>query len=160
MCTLNTIIDIFNSLSSFLTPIIAVFVAIIAANQYKVQKDKLKLDLYEKRFKIYLEISIVFNLIFHNRTISTDQLNNLRVGVFGYEFLFGKEIVAFIDELIITSDQLVRNEDRGKTRFTDVGIDVEVETLKILKDNLLKWFKDHESFNSLFEKYLTFKNLY
>jgi hypothetical protein len=64
-------------LSALLTPIVGLFGALIAYQQWRIARNKIKLDLYEKRFAIYEATLLFYQKIIACTadTIKTDDFN-------------------------------------------------------------------------------------
>ena len=86
-------------LAGFLTPMIGVIAAYVAWQQWKTSHQKLMLDLYDRRLRIYEEVVKVLAIITRDADISYESLAIFRSSVAEADFIFGPEIVAFIDEI-------------------------------------------------------------
>jgi hypothetical protein len=98
-----------------LTIIIAGGVAITAYMQYKLAKDKFKLNLFEKRYKIYKEIESFLIDIQRDAKVSIEQKAKLYNDTQDAVFLYKDDITDYID--IIQKKranyiQLVKNHRR------------------------------------------------
>jgi len=60
-----TWIYVFNAL---LTPVIAGVVAYIAYQQHKTNRDRLRLDLYDRRLKVFEGLMVLLSIIFQKGT--------------------------------------------------------------------------------------------
>lgn len=95
MC-IDQVIEISKAL---LTPIIAVVTAYIAYQQWKTNQQKLFLDLYDRRLKVYEEVRQILSIILRDAKASYDDLLKFRRAVSEADFLFGPEISEYIDEI-------------------------------------------------------------
>ena len=80
-----------------LTPLIAIITVYIAWQQWKTNKKKLFLDLYDRRLKIYEELRQILSIILRDARASYDDLMKFRRAVSEADFLFGSEITSYID---------------------------------------------------------------
>ena len=97
---MRTLTEILNILSGFLTPIIAVLAIIIAYRQYKIQKYRVRIDLFDRRLKIYNAIMDFMSHVRQKGDASNDQIFNLIERTIDSRFLFKGEIKNHIESLI------------------------------------------------------------
>jgi hypothetical protein len=86
----------FNIIQGGLTLIIATIVAYIAWQQWQLNRTKHRLNLYDRRLKIYQEVKVVLSLVARDTDINFDKLLEFRSNVSEADFLFGPEITEFI----------------------------------------------------------------
>jgi hypothetical protein len=91
--------DIVKLSGALLTPLIAVVAAYIAWQQWKTNRQKLVMDRYDRRLRIYEEVRKILSIILRDAKASTDDLLKFRTSVSEADFLFGPEIMAYIDEI-------------------------------------------------------------
>ncbi len=84
---------------ALLTPLIAVVATYIAWQQWKTNQQKLNLERYDRRLRVYEEVRKILSIIFRDANASTDDLLKFRTSVSEADFLFGPEIPAYIDEV-------------------------------------------------------------
>lgn len=139
--------------------IIGLLGAWIAFQQYQTNRQKLKLDLYDKRIKLY---NYIMSAIYAAQTKKRDEIyakyQEFDSHLYEISFLFDKgierevyEIVSKIDELIIvledyeqkSTEQNLKPADRHKVAETRQWFNSKKATLK-----------------SLFEPYLSFATIY
>ncbi len=84
---------------ALLTPVIAIVATYIAWQQWKTNQQKLLLDLYDRRLKVYEEVRQILSLILRDAKASYDDLMKFRMAVSEADFLFGPEISTYIDEI-------------------------------------------------------------
>jgi len=161
--------DFLTLLSGLLAPIIGIIAIYIAyqqkeINQLKVKNDelanrlKLKLDLYEKRFSVYIALTEILRAAHHpddNRT----KLYEFHRFVSESYFLFDDDVIQYLLEVadrynqlrsvqaLLDQQSLERGEERSK--------------LALKQDDLFKWFDLHqlEAARQVFSKYLLLKEL-
>ncbi|MEX2172196.1 MAG: hypothetical protein WD851_22945 [Pirellulales bacterium] len=82
-----------------LTPVIAIVATYIAYQQWQTNRQKLILDRYDRRLRIYEEVRRILSIILRDANASTDDLLKFRTSVSEADFLFGPEIPEYIDEI-------------------------------------------------------------
>jgi len=86
-------------LKSLLTPVIAIIATYIAWQQWKTNKQKLNLERYDRRLRIYEEVKKILTIIARDKGTTTEDLLKFRASVSEADFLFGPEIPKYIDEI-------------------------------------------------------------
>ncbi|MEW5957573.1 MAG: hypothetical protein AB1801_07610 [Chloroflexota bacterium] len=86
-------------LSGLLTPVIAVVTAYIAYRQYKNDNERLKRDLYEKRYGIYSNLMETIALVVQEANVDMKTLINFKKSTREAYFLFGDDISSYLDEI-------------------------------------------------------------
>ncbi|GLR77121.1 hypothetical protein [Aliivibrio sifiae] len=86
-------------LSGLLTPVIAIIATYIAYQQWKLNKQKLMLEKYDRRLKIYEEVKKVLILITRDAEISHKNLLEFNISVSEADFLFRHEISDYLQEI-------------------------------------------------------------
>jgi hypothetical protein len=83
--------------------VIGVWITIIVAwtgyQQHRLAKEKLKLDLFEKRFSVYKGVQIFLSQIMQEGKLNLDSLSELHKATQEAEFLFEVEIPKYIDSI-------------------------------------------------------------
>lgn len=112
-------------LASMLTPLIAMIATYIAYQQYKMNQLKVRLDRYDRRLKVYEEVRRVLSVIMRDADVSLDELLKFRIATSEADFLFGKEIPEYLDELYKRGVNLRRwnDEYRDYTQVKPEGYD-------------------------------------
>lgn len=82
-----------------LTPLIAVVATYIAWQQWKTNQQKLILDRYDRRLRVYEEVRKILSIIIRDGKASYDDLLKFRTAVSEADFLFGTEIPEYIEEI-------------------------------------------------------------
>lgn len=144
-------------LQASLTPLIAVIAVLVAWLQYKNTRYKTKLDLYEKRYRVYQAIKEVRDVAISETSVKREEMLELISKTKEVEFLFGKEVNEYIKTLhlnLIKLNMSTTKLDRAIERSEDVK-NYSEENAK-----LLHWLTDQPPvINKLFKKYLSFENL-
>lgn len=84
---------------ALLTPIIAVVTTYIAYQQWKINRQKLFLDLYDRRLKVYEEVRQILGMVARDARASYDDLLKFHIAVSEADFLFEPEISEYIEEI-------------------------------------------------------------
>ena len=84
---------------ALLTPIIAIVATYVAWQQWKTNQQKLNLERYERRLRVYEEVRKILSIILRDAKASTEDLLKFRTSVSEADFLFGPEIPEYIDEI-------------------------------------------------------------
>ena len=87
------------ALKALLTPVIAGVAAYIAWQQWKTNALKVKLDRYDRRLRIYEEVKRILSLIMRDANADVEELLKFRTATAEADFLFGKEIPDYLDQI-------------------------------------------------------------
>jgi hypothetical protein len=90
---MENIIDI---LKALLTPLIAIVATYIAWQQWQTNQQKLKLDRYDRRLRVYEEVIRILSIIFRDAKASRGDFLKFRTSVSEADFLFGPEIPQYM----------------------------------------------------------------
>jgi hypothetical protein len=80
----------------------------IAFNQYRTNRDKLRLDLFEKRLEAYEKLQEYFNDVLRNGCVEDKAIPILAEARYKSLFLFGNEITEYIDEVCAKMSEMRR----------------------------------------------------
>ena len=106
------ILDFFReNLQTTLTVIIACIATYIAYQQHVTNRNKLKLDLFDRRLKVYYSMRNYLVMIQRDARVHADELMNLRRDLIGADFLFGKDATKFNEAIIDKSIALLTTQD-------------------------------------------------
>jgi hypothetical protein len=150
--------DFWDIVASFGVLIVGCITAYVAYKQHKTDKDKLKLDLYEKRFKVFQAIMELNSKIFRDANISISDLQIFLASTREANFLFDDDIKKFIEELYQKAIRLRFVEER----LGDQRLPVGNERTKFANESheILTWFGEiPRKTEKKFEKYLSLKNI-
>jgi hypothetical protein len=132
---------------------IACAVGYIAWRQWKTAHDKLKLDLFEKRFAIWTSVQEFLNDILHNMDVDHPRISHFVWETNNAKFLFGSEVDEYLELIrkkaidLISINRLRRQEAP------------QIESNTNQKDSeLLDWFVEQSNSVSVkkFKKYFQF----
>jgi hypothetical protein len=84
---------------SIATLFLSVAVVIIAALQWRVADNKLRLDLFDRRYKVYNATRKFLSVILRDATFADSDLFEFYAGTSDAEFLFGAEVTAYLGQI-------------------------------------------------------------
>jgi hypothetical protein len=97
-------------LAAALTPLLAIVAAYIAYQQYRTARHKLRLELYDRRFKVYSAVTACLRGIASAKNLPPEELNELITSLHAQAaeaaFLFGPEVRQFIGEISVKAARL------------------------------------------------------
>jgi hypothetical protein len=85
-------------LSGLLTPVIALIAAYVAWRQWQTAKDRLRLDLFDRRLAIYNAAFDFIRSISLSGGVDQDELRNFWTGLHGAEFLLDSDLCKYLRE--------------------------------------------------------------
>jgi hypothetical protein len=85
----------FSSVALFLS----IAVAIIAALQWRVADNKLRLDLFDRRYKVYDATRKFLSVILREANFANPQLFEFYAGTSDAEFLFGPDVTEHLEKI-------------------------------------------------------------
>jgi len=137
-----------------LTLAIAAFVALVAWRQHKTDRDKVRLDLFDKRFASYEALRRFLKMIMSNPA-GLNELQQLYEETSTMSFLFGSDINDYRRKLHHNAVRL-RTVDH---MVDDLKNDDERSDLLEEREKLQKWLiNQFRDMPKEFEKYLIFKD--
>lgn len=179
------LMNLLTILSGLLAPLIAIIATYVAFQQYRANKKqgelklkldtdsselekrrlnleeyKLKLDLYNKRFRIFEETKKVLHKIVQDAKIEIIELRDFRFSTNESRFLFDTDISQFLDELKTKAIKLNHSENEFKNLKLYPVRTQERNEKNEENQQLIEWF--NSAYNNIeikFDKYLNFKNL-
>ena len=95
----NLVTSIMPVLAALLTPTIAAVAVLIAYEQFVINRRQYRLALFEKRYAIFNATAKFIAVILQEANISVRQCIQLLQDTRDSEFLFGKDVTEFIDEV-------------------------------------------------------------
>ena len=151
MCCIS-VEEMIKLLSGLLTPVIAALGVYIAYQQWKTNHNKLRVDLFERRYDVFLKFASFIANILSNGGVRNNEHHQFIKDTKGSRFIFGIETHNYSEEIfkkagrLSTLDKLLENErDEGK-RGTILEEHQKIE----------EWFQSElNGIEARFEKYLT-----
>jgi hypothetical protein len=141
-------------------PIMALIAACIAGGiayqQWITARNKLKLDLFDKRMKIYDACSELLRCI--NMPIRTDydEVMQLVYTTNGHHWLFGSEVTVYIDALLERSEEIAKKQPLAADGLDDnQKFALALGFFENTKENYLK---DVKSLDAIFAPYMRLKH--
>jgi len=101
------------------TILVAAFAAYVAYQQFRLGREKFKLDLFEKRFSVFAGTRRLLSRILADGDIKLENFFEFRAAVAEATFLFGTDITVYLDE--IDKKALRLNSLREEMRPLPVG---------------------------------------
>lgn len=139
------------TISGFLTPVLAVTTGTILVLQYLLAKSRWRLNLYDKRYPVYLTTMEYLSSIVKNANLKQDELMKFLRNSRDKDFLFKKDIQEHLEQLytrgvdLMTIGRKLENAPVGDNRSQLVDKESE----------LFEWFsKQFEITKGLFGEYL------
>jgi hypothetical protein len=86
-------------LFSIATLFLSVAVVVIAWQQWRVAKNKLRLDLFDRRYKVYDATRKFLAVILREAKLTDPQLFEFYAGTSDAEFFFGAEVVDYLEQI-------------------------------------------------------------
>lgn len=83
--------------TAFATPVVAVLGLWIAYRQWATARDKLRLDLFERRMAIYDAFRKILGRIGHQAWVSQDDIVQYLIDVSGAKWLFEQEVADYLE---------------------------------------------------------------
>ena len=141
---------------TFVAFVVGIVAAILTVWQWKIGRDKLRLDLFEKRYVIYDETQKVIATALQNGTVSYDEVTEYHRKTKGTEFLFGAEVQDYLDQIRKNLNQLAYLE-RSIAQDNDPNRSKHIDEARQIKDYLEQALM--VGVRSKFMKYLHFGHL-
>jgi len=112
--------------AGFLTPIIGALAVYIAWQQHRTNRNNLRLNLYDRRYEVFDALMSLLAHIAQRVDVTDEQLYEFYRATNQSQFLFGKEISEYLEEISknarnlqylakILEDQSLSEKDRQKT---------------------------------------------
>jgi hypothetical protein len=119
---------------------IAIGAAWIGFQQWRTANDRLVMDLFDRRFKIYDDVAKLVHDVSASSHVDDQTMSLFYLSTHQVKFLFGTEVEAYFEEIrvalrTIESTRLIRkrNEGRLTKEALDANIDKADEALKFLR---------------------------
>ncbi len=87
-------------LSALLTPTIAVLAAVIASLQWRTARNKLKLDLFDRRYAVYESVNGLLGSIMSSGSTSQEEELKYLIGTRGTKWLFNASVAEYLEKNI------------------------------------------------------------
>ena len=143
-------------LAPIATLIVGLVAAFIAYQQYSIAHTKLKLDLFDRRYRIYEAARKFLALILQRATFDDKDLFEYYAGISDAKFLFPKEVTDYL-KLISTRAVQMRTYAR---KYEHLPVGNERSALVDKESEELVWIgRQIIEFSSVFAPYMSFTNI-
>jgi hypothetical protein len=150
---------IFKLAPAFVALVVGSFGTYIAFNQYRTNRDKLRLDLFEKRLEAYEKLQEYFNCLFRDAHVDDKMISILAEARYKSLFLFGNEITEHINEVWHKAIKMRYLNVKLHGLHRSGGLPIGEERNKVCEEesSILQWNIDQQN-DSLkrYAKYLKF----
>lgn len=85
-------------LSALLTPIVAVLGSFVAFRQWRLAQNKLKLDLFDRRFSVYKAASMLLTSIMTSGKAQDEDVFRYKVATLEAKWLLSSEVAEYLDK--------------------------------------------------------------
>lgn len=143
-------------LQGLLTPLIAMIAVYFAYQQHRTARDKLRLDLYSKRFAVYHGLRDLIAIVVRDASVELSDINSFSATTLEATFLFEDEISEYLRAVRSCAIDLrsLRDKLDGPGSFP---VGRERSAAAEAEGQLLRWFTEQgEAARNLFSKYLRF----
>jgi hypothetical protein len=82
-----------------LSPAIAGVAVYIALRQWLTNRHRVKLDIFDRRFRVFLEVRKILSSVIPEGSASSELFLNFRTSVAESYFIFGAEIESYLEEI-------------------------------------------------------------
>jgi hypothetical protein len=141
---------------ALLTPLIALIGVVVGYQQWRTNSQKLRYDLFEKRYAIYESAVKFIASIMREGRPSEETQNAFLVGTQGSKLLFGKEVQEYLHALWVDAVEM----EMHQAIFSDLPIGEQrsehVKAAATIKKNLPKQF---ESLEEVFFPYINLASI-
>ena len=139
---------------TILTIINALFVTFVVFMQYKLSKDKFKLDLFEKRYAVYKATQKFLSKISLEAKIELDDLGRFKAETQDAVFLYKNDIVTYLED--IYSKALSFWQKQENIRDVPIG-DERSSMSRELSESFHELVSQLPELKNKFKSYLSFK---
>jgi hypothetical protein len=140
-------------LTALATPTLAIFGICVALLQWRLSRHKLKMDLFDKRYQVYLSAQQFISHVASDAKVDFNEIikfgRNTKQGI----FLFDKNVTNYLNQIDKKAMELLKiQSELGRAPEADRN------TLWKNEDIALKWFYDQSTeINQYFHKTLDVK---
>lgn len=143
-------------LSGLLTPVIAIVASYVAWQQWRTNRNKLKLDLFDRRLAVYKAARSLIGTVLAENNVTNKQLFDYLSGTAEAHFLLDEMITRYLDEelyrkacALAALRDTMQGLPEGEERSRNISSQGELRT----------WFlKQHEALNMKFAPYLRLRH--
>jgi hypothetical protein len=137
--------------------LVAIAVGFVAYRQWATARDRVKLDLYDRRFAVYERLRTLLAIALQDGTISYEAVLTFAQNTRGLEFLFGYEVEEYLEGIRKNLNMWAYHEGRirqgPQVANYEKQVDESAKLASYVADELTK------NARPKFEKYLSFSHL-
>jgi hypothetical protein len=143
---------------AILTPLIALIAVYIAYQQYDTNRQKLRLDLYNKRFEVFLGLQNLLLYIGQHADVNSEALYNFEVTTSQSVFIFDKDVSDYLQKVAKKARNLRYQNFKidSDSPFLPVGEERD-KLCEENKDLLLEFMQEFKISEQIFAKSLKIK---
>jgi CYTH domain-containing protein len=135
---------------------LSVAVGIVAWQQWRVARNKLRLDLFDRRYKVYNATRAFLSLVLDN-AVTEEKLAEFNLATSDAEFLFGDDVVQFLTQIRQRATNLLSLKIPDKFTILPARIAEEMELRAASKQQDLRWLGEQiTETTKVFGRYLGF----
>jgi len=144
---------------AWLAALTAILALWIAYQQFQTNRAKLRLDLYERRFRVFDGLSEFLASVYRDADVKIEDLRKFAVSTNEAAFLFGPDVSAYLDELRTKAGNLrVLN---AKLHESDLPIGPDRNQAAKEKARVLEWLiAQFDASRERFAKYRDFRRAF
>ena len=147
--------SLISTLSAGLTPMIAVIMVYIAYQQFRTNRNKLRLDLYDRRFSLYSAFADLCASVGSSMKPGSEELNRFLQARHATQFLFDSQTAAYMETARVKAVRLQYLDSQLSGHRLPVG-DNRTKAAKE-QSEIAIWFTDQfDASRSHFARYLRF----
>ena len=156
----NSTTNYIDVLSALLVPVIAIVGSVIAYQQYKINQQRLKHELYERRLAIFKLIKTYLSKIYETGKVTRYEAMQFMYDVAESTFLLDESINSKIETIYTKSMRMALLQEKIYPADGSRGLPSGEERSRVTQENmeLLKWLGDQlVELKPLFNKHLKLK---
>lgn len=144
-------------LKALAAPIVAAAALRVSRQQVRINETKLRLDMYDRRVKVYGAVKDLLGAFLANGTLSTADLVKFREQIAEADFLFGEEIQDYLAEMDGQARRLIIEETKYR-RHAHAKSEQSERAYEAV-DKLHLWFLDQpEAAKAMFKRSLSMES--
>ena len=147
------------------TPFVAAVVALVASaiqyNQWRTARDKLRLDLFDKRMEIYNQLFMFVQFKMHKERFTQEEMAEFERAMNSAQFIFGRETSEYVSTLSRHLGEFRRAFVRWKAHEKDGGL-VSEDQMQAAEEMTRAETAFHDEWrraNVYFLRYLSFSHI-
>jgi len=127
-----------------LTLAIAAVVAYVSWNQYRIARNKLRLDLFDKRYKVFEGARTLLAFVVREGALPMPELQRYWIATTDRKFLFGSEVLEYLESLdkhasaFHTYNLVMQHDSGADAEARAEAIEIDHREMGWLSDELLK----------------------